>query len=217
MTGWEGTRPVRAAAAVIAIAFCVHLVNGLYVERVLLGFETFTDYTDVEKLANAIGSVPWRASAVAHLVTAFAVLVLAAAQALRARATGHWSWPLVYGTGILAATGFALNGIAGNLGAQVLAMLVDGNVGLDADAVVAGFSIFVPVVNALAIVMLGVLIALMTTWGARQGHPRWRRVLGWVTAGSCVVMAFTYLPAYLLLVPAWALTLVFPPTAHTRR
>ena len=206
---WLTDRPLRVAAWVLVAAFGVHLVNGLLVERLALGFESFADYSDVNLLADAIGSLPWRASATAHLVSAFAVMTLAVALASRVRVSNHWSWPLIAGTGVVSATGFALNGISGNLGAQVLDLLVSGNAAVAEAGLVAALSLAVPIFNALAIVMLGALVALVSGWArAECALPRAAIWLGWATATSCVVMAFAYVPAYLLLIPAWTLTLV---------
>ena len=46
------------------------------IERLFLGFHSYTDYTDIHKLSDALGSPPWLASGFGHLVTGVAVIVL---------------------------------------------------------------------------------------------------------------------------------------------
>jgi hypothetical protein len=65
------------AALLICAAFLVHNINALYVEPNFLGFRNpRVDYADLDKLRNALGSLPWRLSGFGHLLSGFACVVL---------------------------------------------------------------------------------------------------------------------------------------------
>jgi hypothetical protein len=197
-------RVLRTSSFVIALAFLVHAVNGLVVERSVLGFTSFDDYSDVAKLQVAIGSVPWRLSGVGHFVTSFVVLVLALGLAQRAHRTGYGAWPLIAALGIVSATGFGINGAANGLGAQVVHLLQDRNPAVAPEGAVVTLSIVVPLANALAITMLGALLITVSVWGRRTGSlSTGLVVLGWIAGVSGLLMAFAYVPAYLLLYLVW--------------
>lgn len=197
-------RVLRTSSLVIALAFLVHAVNGLVVERSVLGFTSFDDYSDVTKLQVAIGSVPWRLSGVGHFVTSFVVLVLALGLAQRARRTGYGAWPLIAALGIVSATGFGINGAANGLGAQVVHLLQDRNPAVAPEGAVVTLSIVVPLANALAITMLGGLLITVSIWARRTGSlSTGLVVLGWIAGVSGLLMAFAYVPAYLLLYLVW--------------
>lgn len=199
---------VRAAAGVTAAAFTIHMLNGLVVERAVLGLESYDDYAVVAKLQGAIGSWPWRASGLGHLLTAFAVLVLAVGLAERARRTGFAAHAVIGGLGVVAAVGYGLNGVAAGLGAQVMHLLQDSNPGVPPETAVVTMTLLVPVVNALAITMTGAMMLLVSVWAwSARPFGRGLAVLGLVAGASGLVMAFVYVPAYLLLYLAWALWL----------
>ena len=65
------------AAFIIFLAFLMHNVNALYIEPQILGFEDpRVDYAKVEKLQNAMGSIPWTLSGIGHILSGFAAIVL---------------------------------------------------------------------------------------------------------------------------------------------
>jgi hypothetical protein len=196
-------RSLSVAAFVIAAAFGVHAVNGLVVERLVLGFTSFADYADAELLADAIGSWPWRASGLAHLATAAAMVAVAVlsrpwldhGSATRASAAHAFA--------LLSATGFALNGIAAGLGAQVVGLLEEQNPASASSAVIA-FSVLVPVVNGLAIVAMACVVATISLHLRSEGALGPAASTGTaVVVLSGLVMAVAYVPAYLLLLPVW--------------
>ena len=57
-----GLARLSVATFIMATAFVVHVLNGLVIERLVLDLRRFQDYADVDLLARAINSVPWRAS-----------------------------------------------------------------------------------------------------------------------------------------------------------
>jgi len=195
---------LRNAALVMALAFLVHVINGLLIERTLLGFTSFDDYSDVDKLQVAIGSVAWKASGVGHFVTAFVVLVLALGLAERARRTGYGAHALIAALGTVAAAGFGIIGAANGIGAQVMHLLQDHNPSVPPAGAVVALSLIGPIANALAITMFGGLLITVSVWGRRTGSlGRGLVVLGWIAGVSGLLMAFAYVPAYLFLYLVW--------------
>src|SRR6476620_9619591 len=120
-------RHASIAALVMAVCFTIHAVNGLIVERFFLGFEKYTDYADVDKLGDALGSVPWLASGVAHLVTGVAVVVLGVNLArVISPSRPRLAEYLRYATAV-AAVGFTMLGVADVQGSQTMNLIVDQN------------------------------------------------------------------------------------------
>lgn len=208
-SAWRWARP---AAAVIAVAFAIHTVNGTVIERTLLGFSDYRDYADAELLADALGSPPWIASGLGHLATAAAVVVLAVAIRARFVASAGPRADLAHGFALVAAAGFGLDGI-GNLSAgQATRLLAEVNPESAAAATLA-LSVVVVAVNALAIASLGIVWWLLWAMVRAEGlAPRWPATLFAVAGTTGLVMAFVVLPAYLLfyLVAAAALAWVAP-------
>jgi hypothetical protein len=198
-------RALRVAFYVIAAAFLVHSINGLIVERFVLDIRSFTDYAEVDKLGEAIGSWPWRISGLGHLATCFAMVVVAVGvrRWMVARASSLADY--AHGFALLSALGFAANGVASGLGAHVVDLLEERNQELAGTAIVA-YSVLVPVVNGVAIVCLGVVILLLARFLGQQ-HLAGRGFVrySWVTGASALVMAVAYVPAYLFLVLVWML------------
>jgi hypothetical protein len=171
----------------------------------VLDLRTFTDYADVELLRGAIGSVPWRLSGLGHLLSGFAMVVVAVELGRWMRAHDRWEAAYARAFALISATGFLLNGIASGLGAQVVHLLDDQNPALAGTAILT-YGVLVPVVNGLAIVCLGVVVILTARFVAATGVTgRAFVVYSWVTGVSGLVMAFTYLPAYLFLYLAWCI------------
>jgi hypothetical protein len=203
---WEWVRP---AATVIAVAFTVHLVNGLLIEPTWLGFESYQDYADATLLADAVGSAAWIASGLGHLATAAAVVVLAVVLRDRFAGVDPTRASLLHGFALVAAAGFALDGI-GNLSAgQATHLLAEANPA-SAEAAFVALSVLVVAVNALAIASLGVVWWLL--WSLARSAavaPRWPAVLAAVAGTAGLVMALVVLPVYLLLYWAAAVSLAW--------
>jgi hypothetical protein len=102
--------------------------------------------------------------------------------------------------------GFAVNGVENGIGAQVVKLLQENNsdvVGIQA-ATIASFSIFEAIMNAVAIVMFGAFLITVTIWGRRFGYFSKSLVIcGWIAGMSGILMAFVYLPAYLMFYLIW--------------
>lgn len=195
------------AALVMAVCFTVHAVNGLIVERLFLGFETYTDYADVDKLRDALGSPPWIASGLAHVVTGVAVVVLGTNLARIVGGSPNGSRTIAeylrYAS-LAAGVGFTLLGVADVQGSQTVKLLADQNPELDRSAYLA-LSVVVPVVNGLAIVALGWVILLFSRYARREGTglPGWFVVLSYVAGASGLLLALVYVPVYLFLFLGW--------------
>ena len=197
---------IRISALVMALAFVMHSLNGFFIERTFLGLTSFNDYSVISKLQDAIGSVPWKLSGIGHFSTAFAVLVLSISLSELAKADGYGGARLIGRLGIVSAVGFAANGVANGIGAQVVKLLQENNsdvVGIQA-ATIASFSIFEAIMNAVAIVMFGAFLITVTIWGRRFGYFSKSLVIcGWIAGMSGILMAFVYLPAYLMFYLIW--------------
>jgi len=197
-------RSASIAAVVITACFCVHATNGLIVERLFLGFHSYTDYADVDKLGRALGSAPWLASGVAHLVTGVAVVVLGVnlAQVIAPRRARLAEY-LRYATGV-AAVGFTMLGVADVQGSQTVKLLADQNPELRRTAYLA-LSIVVPVANGVAITAFGWMMLIVARYaqGGLTGLPRWYMVLSYVAGASGLLLGLAYVPVYLLLFLAW--------------
>ena len=200
-------RHASIAALVMAVCFTVHAVNGLVVERFFLGFETYTDYADVDKLRDALGSPAWLTSGFAHLVTGVAVVVLGTNLARIVGGSSNGSRTIAeylrYAS-LAAGVGFTLLGVADVQGSQTVKLLADQNPELDRTAFLV-LSVIVPVVNGLAIVALGWVILLFARYARREGTgvPGWFVVLSYVAGASGLLIAIAYVPVYLFLFLAW--------------
>jgi hypothetical protein len=206
---WRWARP---AAAVVAGAFAIHVLNGTVIERAVLGFTDYRDYADAGLLADALGSAPWVASGLGHLATAAAVVVLAVAIRARFADSAGARADLAHGFALVAAVGFGLDGIGNLSAAQAAALLAEVNPESAAAATIA-LSVVVVAVNALAIASLGVVWWLLWAMARAEGlTPRWPATLFAVAGTTGLVMVFVVLPVYLLfyLVAAVALAWVAP-------
>lgn len=194
------------AAFTVFLAFLVHNINALYVEPNLLGFEDpAVDYAKVEKLQNAMTSVPWLLSGLGHLLTGFAVLVLGFATHTRFVEARPIAARLALGAAIVAACGFLLTGISSMLGAQALELLVEQNPDQTRSMFLAA-SIARISFNGLAIVSMG-WFALQLSWCGLQTRelPRGFCYLGYLAASCGLLMAFAYIPIYLSVYLLWSL------------
>ena len=192
------------AALVMALCFCVHAVNGTFIERRFLGFEKYTDYADVDKLGHALGSWPWLASGTAHLITGVAVVVLGTNLA---RIVGPTSRTLAeylrYAT-LVAAVGFTMLGVADVQGSETMHLIIDQNPELRREAYLV-LGLVVPVANGIAIMGLGWVILLFSRYARRDGtgFATWYVVLSYIAGVSGLVLGFAYIPAYLFLFLGW--------------
>jgi len=194
------------AALVIFLAFAMHALNAFYIEPRFLGFESFMDYAKIDKLKNAIGSVPWRLSGVGHLLSGFAMVVLAMAAYGRFKAETPIAAALAAGAAALSAAGFLLTGLADVPGSGALKLLVAQNPGTETHAYLAN-SLMRIAFNNLAIVGLGWFAVQLSWCGLQTGRlPKAFSYFGYLAGLTGLGMMAVFTP-YLLVVPIWALWL----------
>ena len=198
-------RSAGYAAGVIFLAFLVHNVNALYVEPTYLGFTNpAVDYANVDKLKNAIGSVPWTLSGLGHLLSGFACVVLALTGRQMFRDYKSAAGRLLLGAGFVAAIGFFLTGISDVAGGGAVKLLSARNPDLERGAYLAA-SIARIVYNCLAQVGLGWFAWQLSWCGLKTGTlPKSFCWFGYLSGLSGVVMGVIFFPVYLQLVLIWS-------------
>lgn len=198
------------AAAVIAVAFGMHNLNGAVIEPRLLGFGSYADYADLARLQAASRAWPWLLSGIGHVASGFAVTVLGLA-AYRRYAPQYPDAALVAAAAtLLAATGFLLVGISHVIGRQTLLLLADANPPALRDAAYTAATVVRIWVNALAQIGLG-WFAVQLAWMGRRAGDFGRGFAGFsALSGACgLLMAVAYIPVYLYTVLVWAIWLAF--------
>lgn len=201
-------RRAGTAAIVIALAFCVHLVN-MFVFEPRMGFTSVADYATVDKLVVAMKSDAWRASGYAHFVAGWAVIVLAVVGFRTFRTRRPTGAAFVFAFGGLAGLLYLLTAVIDIPGRGMIWMLDAQNPG-HTPALIASGAFVRSAVNAAAIVLTG-LFVLHFTWAARQTKslPFLVGSLGYVTGLVGLGVMWTpvaYGLAYLL-IPIWAVVL----------
>jgi hypothetical protein len=201
------------AAAVIAAAFAMHNLNGAWIEPRYLGFASYADYADLEKLQAASRAWPWLLSGLGHVASGFAVVLLGLAT-WRRYGQRYPEAALVGGAAaLLAGTGFLLVGTSHVIGRQTLFLLGDANPPALRDAAYTAATVVRIWVNALAQIGLG-WFALQLAWcGRRSGElPRSFVWFSYVSGACGLLMAVAYIPIYLYTVLVWAawLAVVWP-------
>ena len=198
-------RSAGYAAAVIFLAFLVHNVNALYVEPTYLGFKNpAVDYANVDKLKNAIGSVPWTLSGLGHFFSGFACVVLALTGRQIFRDYKSAAGRLLLGAGFVAGIGFFLTGIADLAGNGAVKLLAAQNPDLERGAYLAA-SIARIVYNCMAQVGLGWFAWQLSWCGLKTGLlPKGFCRFGYLSGLSGLVMGLIFFPVYLQLVLIWA-------------
>ena len=206
-TGFKNdfTDSARVGAWVICAAFVVHNVNGAYIEPRILGFEDpATDYARIEMLRMAIGSWPWLASGIGHLLSGFACVPLAlwAFHAFRDNAPVASAFALV--AGLFAGAGFMLGGITDLLGSSSASLLADMNPAY-VDEIYLADSLVRIVLNGFAIVSFGWFAAQVSWAGAHAGTmSRWQAGCGYLAAATALLFAVVYVPLYLAVYLVWS-------------
>ena len=193
------------AAAVIFVAFLIHNVNALYVEPTFLAFKNpAVDYANVDKLKNAVGSVPWTLSGLGHLFSGFACIVLALTSRRMFRDPESAAGRLLLGAGFVAGIGFFLTGISDVAGGGAVRLLSAQNPELERAAYLAA-SISRIVYNCMAQVGLG-WFAWQLSWCALKTGmlPKSFCWFGYLSGLSGLAMGVTFFPVYLQLVLIWS-------------
>lgn len=207
------TRRAGFAALIIFAAFAMHSLNALYIEPRYLGFENpAVDYANLDKLKNAIGSVPWTLSGIGHFLSGFAMVYLAlcAREMFREHKLVPARVALV--AGVISAVGFLLTGISDLVGGGpfgspfgAVTLMAAQNPDVERAAYVAQALARISF-NSLAQVGLGWYAVLVSWCGLKTGL--FGRGLGWFGyfSGFCgLVMGVTFVPLYLYTVLVWSL------------
>lgn len=193
------------AALVICTAFLIHNVNALYVEPNFLGFkDPRVDYADLAKLKNALGSLPWRLSGFGHLLSGFACVVLGLSARQLFRDSKLAAASLLPGAGVVAGVGFLLTAITDQAGSGAVKLLSVRNPELE-DAAYLSLSIGRIIFNCLAQVGLGWFAWQLSFCGLRTRMlPKTFCYFGFLSGFTGLIMALTFIPAYLLTVLIWS-------------
>lgn len=193
------------AALVICTAFLIHNVNALYVEPNFLGFkDPRVDYADLAKLKNALGSLPWRLSGFGHLLSGFACVVLGLSARQLFRDSKLAAASLLPGAGVIAGVGFLLTAITDQAGSGAVKLLSVRNPELE-DAAYLSLSIGRIIFNCLAQVGLGWFAWQLSFCGLRTRMlPKTFCYFGFLSGFTGLIMALTFIPAYLLTVLIWS-------------
>lgn len=207
------TRRAGIAALIIFAAFAMHSLNALYIEPKYLGFENpAVDYANLDKLRNAIGSVPWTLSGFGHLLSGFAMVYLAlcAREMFREHKLVPARVALV--AGVISAAGFLLTGISDLVGGGpfkspfgAVPLLAAQNPDIERAAYVAQALARISY-NSLAQVGLGWYAVLISWCGLKTGMlGRWLCYFGYFSGFCGLLMAIMFVPLYLYTVLAWSL------------
>ncbi len=199
------SRPAAYAAAAILLAFLMHNINALYIEPQILGFENpRVDYAKVDKLSNALGSVPWRLSGLGHLFSGCAAVILGFWARGVFRQSNPVAAPCAMGMGLVAGVGFLLTGITDLMGSGALGLLSAQNPDHQAALILAN-SLLRVVVNGLAIVSFGGFMLLLSWCGLKNGNvSRGFCFFGYLSGAVGMSMAVFFLPLYLQVYMVWA-------------
>ncbi|MEO8445152.1 MAG: hypothetical protein ABI567_09125 [Gammaproteobacteria bacterium] len=206
-------RGVRYAAIVVFAAFAIHNINGAYIEPRYLGFESYADYAQADKLMNASRALPWLLSGLGHVATGFAVVILGLGVHARYRTQQPAAAQIALAAALLAATGFLLVGISHVIGRQTLFMLADANPALRESTYMTATVVRIWV-NGLAQIGLGWFAVQLSWIGWQTGSlPRAFVAFGFLSGGAGLLMALAYVPVYLFTVLVWAawLAIVWRP------
>jgi len=200
-------RSAGIAALVIFGAFLMHNLNGAYIEPRYLGFTSYADYALLPKLEHASRSLPWLLSGIGHVLSGFAMVILALGVYTMFREVRPTAALIALSAGQLAAAGFLLLGISHVIGRQTLFLLSDANPTMS-DAAYMTATVVRILFNGLAQIGLG-WFAVQLSWCSMKTRalPMSFTVFGFVSGAAGLLMAFAYIPIYLFTVLIWALWL----------
>ena len=197
-------RSAGSAALVIFGAFLMHNLNGAYIEPQYLGFASYTDYALLPKLEHASRSVPWLLSGIGHVLSGFAMVILALGIYVMFREASPIATLIALSAGLLAAVGFLLLGMSHVIGRQALFLLSDANPAMSDSAFMTATVVRI-LFNGLAQVGLG-WFAIQLSWCSMQTRvlPMSFAIYGFLSGAAGLLMAFAYIPIYLFTVLIWA-------------
>jgi hypothetical protein len=200
------------AALIIFAAFLMHSINALYIEPTYLGFKNpAVDYANIDKLKNAIGSVPWTLSGFGHLLSGFAMVYLALAGREMFRDYKLVPARVAMVAGVISAVGFLLTGISDLVGGGpfkspfgAVPLLAAANPDVERAAYLAQ-SLGRIYFNSLAQVGLGWYAVLVSWCGLKTGMlPRPLCWFGYFSGFCGMIMGILFVPLYLYTVLIWS-------------
>jgi hypothetical protein len=200
-------RSAGFAALIIFAAFAMHNLNAGFIEPRYLGFESYADYALLPKLENASRTLPWLLSGLGHVLSGFAMVILALGVYTMFRDARPIAALIALSAGLLAAVGFLLLGMSHVIGRQTLFLLTDANPAMRDSAYMTATVVRI-LFNGLAQVGLG-WFAVELSWCSLKTRalPRPFVLYGFLSGGAGLLMAFAYIPIYLYTVLIWALWL----------
>ena len=207
------TRRAGTAALVIFAAFAMHNLNALYIEPTYLGFQNpRIDYANIDKLRNAIGSVPWTLSGIGHLLSGFAMVYLALCPRELFREHKLLPARVALVAGVISAVGFLLTGISDLVGGGLfkspfgaVTIMAAQNPDIERAAYVSQALARISY-NSLAQVGLGWYAILVSWCGLKTGLlQRPLCYFGYLSGFCGVIMGLMFVPLYLYTVLIWSL------------
>jgi len=206
------TRRAGIAAFIIFAAFAMHSLNALYIEPNFLGFKNpQVDYANIDKLKNAIGSVPWTLSGIGHFLSGFAMVYLAlcAREMFREHKLVPARVALV--AGVISAVGFLLTGISDLVGGGLfkspfgaVTLMAASNPDLERAAYLSQALARISY-NSLAQVGLGWYAVLVSWCGMKTGLlGRGLCYFGYLSGFCGLIMGLMFVPLYMYTTLVWS-------------
>ncbi len=194
--------PVFVGAALITSSMLISSVVLLVLEP-NMGFTSFADFYDLQKVVPALSSWEWRIGNVAHLLDGFGLLFLSSG----IRTMKLQRSAIISSIGLAAAPLFIVIGMSGFVGDQLISLLADES---ERNAALLGLIMGSrTMVLYAAVSLFGAMVLAFSA--ENQFGPRWLRILG-VPVGLCgLLFVFfpTPVPAILLIWSAAFLTTIF--------
>ena len=178
-------------SGLLAVAFLCHTVVLLVFEPAM-GFAKFSDFFDLEKIVPALSSTAWYVGNVMHVLVGFGLLLFASGVR-----TADISKPVLTAAfGFSAAPLFAMVGMSGFVGDQIVTILADSG---QSDAALLGLVVGARtmVLYAAAAMFGGMVLSISAQ---PSFAPRWLRIVGIPVglAALLFVLVPTPLPLILL-------------------
>ena len=168
----------------IASAMLISSIVLLFLEPAM-GFKSFADFFDLQKVIPALSSWAWRIGNVAHLINGFGLLFLSAG----VRSLSLQQSVTISSFGLAAAPLFVVIGMSGFVGDQLVHLLADES---ERDAALLGLIIGArTAVLYAAVALFGAMVLAISA--DTEFAPRWLRILG-IPIGAAGLL-FVFLPS----------------------